>query len=174
MATTYCRAHDAEEVITLLAHAMKTWHGPLDDAGVRVGILWATSEDDGPALKRQGQPVLGIIRVLALKWRVLTQLDALLEVDERAYQDLDDPSRLAFCDHELSHLDLVTEPDSTRVKRDDIGRPKLRSVPGDWDGGDGFLAVVRRHGEAAVEFLNARRAFGYARAASEASEGAAA
>jgi Putative phage metallopeptidase len=165
MATIFCQAHDAEEIITLLAHAMKQWHKPLHDAGVRIGVLWATSDDDKPALQKGRHPVLGMIKVESIKNRVKWQHDAELLVDESKFHDLDDPERLAFCDHELSHLDLVTEPNSTRVKKDAIGRPKLRTVRGNWDGGDGFLDVVRRHGEAALEYLNARRVYAYVQGA---------
>lgn len=168
MSVVFCQAHGAEEIVTLLAHAMRQWHQPLHDAGVRVGVLWATAEDDEPPLKRNKHQVIATIKPLNLERRVLEQLDAVLKVDENAYQSLDDPQRLALCDGMLEFLEVVTDKDTGSPKLDAIGRPKLRAVKGDWDGGEGHIAVVRRHGDAAVEFTNAKRAWLLASAAKEA------
>lgn len=178
--TTYCRAGAAEEVIHLMEQAMRQWHLRLLDAEVRIGVLWANC-DDGPALRRNGYPLLATIKPLGLDWRVLTGVDAVLKIDERGYGDLDDETRLALVDHELSHINTIDNDEpalsdkdpatgrvkDTNVKRDDIGRPRLRTVPGDWNGGDGFKAVVERHGESAVEFINARRVYTYAQASKD-------
>jgi len=44
------------------------------------------------------------------------------------------------------------------VQRDDLGRPKLRTIKADWNVGDGFRSVVLRHGENSVEYTNLQTA----------------
>lgn len=178
MPTTYAPPLPADPVLPLLAHCMERWHERLHKAKVRVGILWALNED-GPALKHGGYPVLAKIKPASLELRVISRMyggdgfDALLKIDEEQYRDLDDDSKAALLDHELAHLDTVEKDVDGRtvLQRDDIGRPKLRTVEGDWNGGDGFTAVIARHGEWAIELISARRAWGYAKAALEEVEG---
>lgn len=52
---------------------------------------------------------------------------------------------------------IVHGPNDYGWDTDDIGRPKLVSVKGDWNAGDGFAAVIQRHGSAAIEFRNLSR-----------------
>lgn len=174
MPTTYQLA-DAD-VTDLLARWMRLEHPRLRDAGVKVGVLMAYNPD-GPALKRNGYEVLAMIRPVPLKDRVTKGYDAELLIDERKWRDLRDEHRAAAVDHELSHIDTIDlSPEQLKAARredsaaptwklDDLGRPKLRSVPGDWDAGDGFKTVVRRHGAFAVEYLNLANAKGKADAA---------
>jgi len=151
-------------VLTLLDQVSRKWHQPLVEAQARILVLFA-SNPDGPALKRAGAPAAARIRVLSLMWRVATDFDALLEIDEGVWSELEEDSRAALIDHELSHLSVVDYGEfededgakSPRFKRDDIGRPKLATVDPDWFATDGFLGVVKRHGEAAIEAINARR-----------------
>ena len=75
-------------------------------------------------------------------------------------------ARLALLDHELCHIDTIDvpekqlkelrgdDPNAVSWKTDDIGRPRLRSVPGNWNTGDGFTQVVARHGVHAIEYRN--------------------
>jgi hypothetical protein len=53
------------------------------------------------------------------------------------------------------------------VQTDDIGRPKLKLVPGDWNAGDGFRAIVREFGDDAIEFANIRSAWAFAEKAAK-------
>jgi hypothetical protein len=168
MPTTYGLADRYDIVRQILSDTMERWHQPLHEAEVRVAILWAENED-GPAIKRGGDPVAAQIQVLALKWRVLTDHDALLTIDKNVWDSLDQASQIALVDHELSHLELAKftkiEGASIRFDRDDIGRPKLTTVPGDWASSDGFRHVVVRHGSAAVEAISVRRTEAIVRAA---------
>lgn len=176
MPTTYQLA-DAE-VLDLLAEVMGEHHPQLAEAKVRVAVVMA-SNPDGPAIKQAGYPALAKIKVVSLKDRVTKGRDAELLVDEREWYDFHHKHRLALLDHELSHLTLVMlPPDKLRAARsddpdapawalDDLGRPKLKTVNGDWNPGDGFMAVVARHGEFAIEFLNLSRAWARAKAAAE-------
>lgn len=174
MPTTYAAPLPTDPILPLLADVMERWHERLAKAKVRVGVLWALNED-GPALKHGGYPVLARIKPASLELRVISRMDggdgfdALLKIDEEQYRDLEDDSRVALLDHELAHLDTVDEEvdGRTLIKRDDIGRPKLRTVEGDWNGGDAFRSVIARHGEAAIEFISAKRAAAFAKAALE-------
>lgn len=120
------------------------------------------------------------MQVVALKDRVLKKVDAQMVINREVWADLSPAQRDALCDHELSHLALkkwaywtLLGPDGKprrgldgqetgeqelRCDLDDLGRPKLVSVPGDVDVGDGFKGVIERWGEAALEYRNLTRA----------------
>lgn len=173
MPTTYTTADQG--VCDLLADVMRGHHPPLYDACVRVGVLFAANEK-GPAVKAGGYPAFACMRVVSLKDRVTKAIDAELVLDRDEWGRLSPASQRALLDHELSHialadyryapvLDAAGEPTGeVRIlfERDDLGRPKLATVRGDFNAGDAFGAVIRRHGRAAVEFLNAKRFGEYA------------
>lgn len=174
MPTTYQHADD--DILDLLAQVLRTHHPRLAEAGVKVGVTMAYNPD-GPAIKHGGYEALACIKVVALKDRVRKRIEAEMFVDQSEWERLPEEQRVALLDHELSHIALVElpprqlatlrrdDPDAPAWKLDDLGRPKLRSVPGDWSAGDGFAAVCERHGRAAVEFLNLDRCFGRAKIA---------
>lgn len=167
MPTTYQTADD--EVTALVSAVMTEHHQALAHAGVRVGVLMAYKPDGAP-IKHAGYEALATIKVVSLKDRVTKQYDAELLIDETEYARLPDEQRAALVDHELSHLTLAKKSlrelqeaqqhDSAAPwwKLDDLGRPKLKTVNGDWNAGDGFKDVVARHGTQAVEYLNLARA----------------
>lgn len=155
----------------LLERAVAEWHKELGEAGVRVGMLFASAED-GPAVKHHGHPALASIRVVPLKDRLTKGYDAEMLVDRGWWDGGTEAHRLALLDHELSHLELKREKPKVPgqvgpVLLDDLGRPRLKLRRGDWNPGDGFAAVVARHGEFASEFEDLRRAYAMARAARE-------
>lgn len=166
MPTSYSLA-DAD-VRAELARVMARYHERLHAAQVRVAVLMARNPD-GSAVKHGGYPALACIKPLPLKDRVLKEADALLVIDEDEWYNLKPAQRVALLDHELSHLDTIdrdendpnedTGEGASRVtwKTDDIGRPRLKSVKGDWNIGDGFAAVVARHGQNAIEYENISR-----------------
>lgn len=154
MATTFKEAE--AEVIGVMKEAIEKWHQPLDDAKLKIGVLMAENED-GPAVKHGGYPAIATIRPVPLKDRLTKGYDVELLIDEAEWNSLNKKQRLALLDHELSHVEIVTWPDSTKIKRDDLGRPKCRTRKGDWNGGDGFSEVVERHKDCAIEAINAAR-----------------
>lgn len=164
MPTTYCLPDP--DVTNVMLRVMAAHHPRLHDAGVKVGILLAHNAD-GPAVKHGGYPALACIKPVALKDRVTKGYDAEMVIDASAYLDLRPGQQEALMDHELSHLDTVDLPpdqmkardagDEVSWKTDDLGRPKLRSIKGDWSAGDGFAAVIQRHGPDAIEFENLAR-----------------
>ncbi len=167
MPTTYTAAEP--EVNDLLAQVMERHHKPLHEAGVRVGILMASE------LKAGGYPAYATIKIVPLKDRLSKQYDAELVIDAHEWESLRERHRRALLDHELSHLQLakarMTGEHSEITKggivfeRDDLGRPKLKTVKGDWHGSDGFKDVVARNGNWAIEFLMAKRVHTFATAA---------
>lgn len=168
MSTTYSAADP--EVNDLLAEVMKRHHKPLHEAGVKVGVLMSSE------LKAGGYPAYATIKIVSLKDRLSKQYDAELVIDLPEWEKLRDRHRKALIDHELSHIKLAktrTTGDATLAvtesgitfERDDLGRPKLKLVKGDWNGSDGFRDVVQRNGDWAIEFLSARRCHVFATAA---------
>jgi hypothetical protein len=172
-----------ELVADLLARVMAEHHPDLAEAGVKVVALFADNPK-GPAIRHGGYAVLAQVRVVALKDRVTKRHDAEVLIDRRAWDELRPGQRAATLDHELSHLKLrhfwrapvldgrgqPTGHTQPKWDTDDLGRPALKTVPGDWSAGDGFAAVVARHGLDSVEYRNletCRRHAEDARAAGE-------
>jgi hypothetical protein len=161
---------------------MKESHERLQEAGVKVGIIFAYNPDGEAAVKHGGYPALAKIKPVPLKDRLSKEYDAELIIDEKAYRDLKDEQREALLDHELSHINTVDlntdelaearahDEKAPSWKLDDLGRPKLRTVLGDWNVGDGFKQVVVRHGDMAIEYENIRLAKGRADAARSAGQ----
>ena len=161
MPTTWHLCSNLDEPVTLAAHLMRRFHQDLADADVRVLILFAANPDT-PPLKKGGYPAAALVRVLALKWRVVTGYDALVELDQAVWDAAERDRRAAIIDHELSHLELVVaENEEGKVVpvRDDANRPKLKLRDGDWFVGDGFVEVIERHGEAALEVVIIQSAY---------------
>jgi hypothetical protein len=167
MSTTYQTADD--DVRDTLTEVMRKYHPGLAAADVQVGILMA-SNPEGNAVTHGGYPAFAKIKVVSLKDRVSKHYDAELLIDESEWNRFRHEHRLALLDHELSHLTtvplkedeataaLADDPKAPTWKLDDLGRPKLKTVPGDWNGGDGFRDVVSRHGAFAIEYENLNRA----------------
>jgi hypothetical protein len=153
MPTTYTLA-DAD-VTNLLYRVMSQRHPRLADAEVKVGILMARNAD-GPALMRGGYETLGYIKPVPLKDRLTKGYDAELVIDAATYENLRSRQQESFLSHELSHINTIDDDESQdeRVtwKTDDLGRPKLKSVPGDWNAGDGFAQNIAHYGADAIEY----------------------
>lgn len=161
------------DILDLLAEIMFDYHRPLHDAGVRVGVILAKADDRVvDAIVRKKHPLYAEIKVVPLIDRLTKGFDAQLLIDRRKYYDLRLESQKALIDHELSHIELAayayhlqedkygkaTGEREISCERDDLDRPKLKSVPGDADAGDYFARVVRTWGVHAVELKNIRAA----------------
>jgi hypothetical protein len=152
------------DVTDLLATVLKKWHSDMSDVGVKIGVVLAYNAE-GPAVKHGGYPAAGKIKPCSLKERVTKNYDAELTIDETDWNEFTPEQRLSFLDHEASHLTLVPkkkkkkgadedDDEGQRWQFDDLGRPKLKSVKGTWNAGDGFDHVVARHGLHAIEYRN--------------------
>jgi hypothetical protein len=172
--TTYQMAES--DVTEMLQNVMVAFHPELVEADTKVGCLMAENPDGDP-VKHGGYPALAAIKVVTLRDRVSKGYDAEMVIDRHEWDQMTDEHREALLDHELSHLVRVPNTKDEREdgeldwKVDDLGRPKLKLRPGDWSAGDGFKAVVARHGRFAAEYLNIQKAKAMADAARD--EGAA-
>jgi len=166
MATSFGLA--GSDIRSMLNSVIETYHTLLHEAGVTIGIIMAANED-GPAIKVGGYADAACVKVVSLKDRLTKSYDAELLIDHNTWTELSYAGRVALLDHEMSHLELSkiefirdSENPEAPLKlvcgRDDYGRPKLKLRPGDWNAGDGFKAVVERHGDAAIEVRNLQHA----------------
>lgn len=169
----------ADLATRLAVDAAMRKHCPrLAEADVAVGVIFASSDkEDVPALQRKGAKVAATMQVVSLKDRVLKRVDAQMVINKQAWDELSEKGRRALAHHELLHIDLaewkyvtvlgadgrpqqvvdektgeVVTKSVLEFERDDLGRPKLKSVHGDIDIGDGFEECVREYGEESLEW----------------------
>ena len=154
MAAILDPAKPGDPALARLCEAMEQWHGPLVGAGVTVGITWAANLGDA-AIKLHGYPCLGVIKITPYAQRVKGLEDAIITIDQMAYDDLDDAERIAFLDHELMHLDVKYDKDGN-VEIDDCLRPKLGSRLHDRQMGF-FDACAERHKGKSQEVIQASK-----------------
>jgi hypothetical protein len=170
-----------EEVMRKLALAMGQWHHDLANAKANIGVIMAANPKDGPAVSHSGYPALASIKVVPLKDRITKGYDAEMLIDASFWKTTNDETKMALLDHELSHLEVKKPKERKADKKkpkheedddaedepiiagqsflvDDIGRPVLKLKKGDWNIGDGFADVVRRHGVNAIERVNIKNA----------------
>lgn len=168
MPTTYEHSPDLEEAVQA---ARDKWHPVLKQCGVTVAVLLAADIDDetgeiSRCLKKDGYPVAAMISITPAKQRALEVADALMVIDEAAWNDLSQDEQIALLDHELTHLQvkaadkgLVGLTDKGKIDRsqklDDHRRPVLKLRKHDWQLG-GFREVARRHREKAPEVVAVR------------------
>lgn len=154
---TYRKAQ--EEIREQVMTVMDAYHGQLRDAGVLVDVLLANPNLDangdpiGPAIRVHGYAAVACIRVLSYKDRVIRGFDAEMTIDADHWETAGAAEQVAIIDHELTHLELVTN--DVGVVRDDAERPKLRCRKHDRHFG-WFDLVARRHGEHSLEVQQAR------------------
>ena len=168
-----------EDVLKKLNLAMAQWHHDLANAKVNIGVIMAANPKDGPAVSHGGYPALASIKVVPLKDRITKGYDAEMLIDATFWKTTNEETRMALLDHELSHLELKKPKERKTDKKkknqeededddniiagqsflvDDINRPILKMKKGDWNVGDGFVEVVRRHGANAIERVNIKQA----------------
>jgi len=178
MPTTYWKAESQADVLLLLDKAMQSWHKELYEHKIKVGVIFAYSDNaDKPAVKANGYAAVACVRLVKGKDRVSKDFDVEMLVDASAWRALSSESKLAVVDHELAHVAIkkkkakkqrkeqANEDSSDDQKHseevivtDDHGRPVLTLKRADWNVGDGFADVVARHGKNAVEYLNIKSA----------------
>jgi Putative phage metallopeptidase len=141
-----------EDVQDLMADVMERYHGELRDAEVNVGIQFASlsmDEEKAVAIMDNGYPLVAKVEKVPYGWRVWRVPDAIITIDERAWENMARETQVALLDRELEHLELARDADA-QIKSDDHGRPKLNIKPCDYRI-SGFASVIRRHGPSAVE-----------------------
>jgi PHD/YefM family antitoxin component YafN of YafNO toxin-antitoxin module len=152
MPKTYLKPDVA--VKKLLTDVIKKIHPELEN--LRIGLVMVEPNRDaegnrtGHAITRMGTPVVAKISKVSIEKRVHTPFEAIVLIDAERWESMRDDQQKALLDHELTHLELVRD-EAGKVVQDDDLRPKIRLRPDDWVL-TGFLDVVKRHGDAAVEY----------------------
>ena len=137
------------DVLDRVARLMAAHHGMLVEYGVRIDCLFAHPDLDedgvpkGPPVTLNGYTCAAKVKITSPKDRAKGCGDAEILIDHDVYQELSDAERDALLDHELQHLDAVSE-------FDDMGRPKLKMRLHDHSFG-WFDVIVARHGRASFE-----------------------
>jgi hypothetical protein len=148
MTTTYTPA--PPDITDRIAEVLMDYHGDLAEHGVTIGILMATSDDEGePTVKLHGYPCAATIQITSYKNRCLGIADAVITIDSASWREFTEAEKIAALDHELMHLELVFDKDGV-LKTDDANRPKLKMRLHDFQIG-GFAVIAERHGAASIE-----------------------
>jgi hypothetical protein len=166
MATTYETADT--DVLNLIKSVVRKHHPDLHETGANIGAIFASNED-GPALKVHGAPAMACIQAVSAKRRPHCECDAEITIDRSEWNSLNPFQQEALIHHELSHLkrkehkekklqELRKEsPDCPAWIIDNLGRPKLGTVPAEHVPGDAFSSTIEIYGPAAIEFVGADR-----------------
>lgn len=153
MATTYDEG-DGEingRIRTLIDEHFKD----LKESKAKIKVLFAVN-DEGPAVKLHGYPCGATIKNLPLQQRVLIGAAALMTVDKRHYDELNDRQRDGLMHHELHHLLVTRDKESDNIVVDDLGMPKFKMRKHDIDFG-WFAATARLFGKDSPEVIQARQ-----------------
>jgi hypothetical protein len=152
-----------QDVVELLNSVIQEHHRELNDAGVNVGVLMQTKfegkdedQEEVPSLKCHGAYANAVVRVVSRKNRTYRNEDAEITIDAVIWKTLSIPHKTALLDHELTHLVVKRDQKTEKFKLDDLNRPCLGMIPDDFTL-TGFLDVVRRHGDAALEYQSVTR-----------------
>lgn len=146
MPTTYEKAN--EEQAAVLQALIKRAFGELLVADVTVTFMLARNPD-GDAIKVHGCAAAAKIKVNGLADRAEGKGDVTLTVDEAAWADKNARQQEALLFHELLHLRVV-KTKTGAVKRDDLGRPVVKTAPDSYVV-NGFFECVERYGDDAHE-----------------------
>ena len=164
MAAVYQTA--PKEVEALLKAVRAQYYRDLDETGVTICVLMAVAKaketPDGeivgeamdPALKLHGHEAAAVISITSHKNRVAGQDDALLCIDAKKWEDMDDSQRRALLDGQLQRIQVRVDDDGNPLT-DDCSRPKLALRPFDYVL-RGYEAVAKRHGENSQEVIEAK------------------
>jgi hypothetical protein len=147
------------EVMSLANQVMHEYHATLVEADVAIGIIVRTKiqdDEEVPSLKLHGAMAYATVKVIGRKQRTYVDHDAQIELDGPVWKTLSAASKKALIDHELNHLVVKCDQDTGKPKEDDLGRPVLAIRPDDFTV-TGFLDVIKRHGQAALEYQSITR-----------------
>jgi hypothetical protein len=134
---------------------IKRFHPDLENVGLRVDILMASTDaDDAHAVTLGGYPCLAVVKILGPKERAMDRGDAEIVVDRNEYEAMTAEQRDALLDHELYHLE-ITRDKYGKPKLDDHQRPKLKMRKHDRQFG-WFDEIARRHRTNAIEVRQAQ------------------
>lgn len=154
MPTTYDRA--PEHVTNRVLELMQQYHSELYEFEVTVDVLCAFADPETmeSPVKVAGYPCLAKVRSVSYKDRVKGCADAEIIIDGDELKIWTERELDAILDHELTHLE-ITRDNEGAVKRDDLGRPKLKLRKHDVHFG-WFDSIAKRYGDDAQEVKQAK------------------
>jgi hypothetical protein len=127
----------------------------LKDVSIAVLSARASRDEDdeprGEALASRGRPILGMIRIMSTEDRAAGNADVRVVLNGDRWGQISGPMQMGVIDDCLTQIMVLKEDDV--IKRDDLGRPKLRRRPWDFEH-CGFHEVAERHGSHSVEVHN--------------------
>jgi hypothetical protein len=127
----------------------------LKDVNIAVLSAHASRDEDdeprGEALASRGRPILGMIRIMSTEDRAAGNADVRVVLNGDRWGQISGPMQRGVIDDCLTQIMVLKEDDV--IKRDDLGRPKLRRRPWDFEH-CGFHEVAERHGAHSIEVHN--------------------
>ncbi|MBK8270197.1 MAG: hypothetical protein IPK83_18620 [Planctomycetes bacterium] len=142
MSKIYKKPEPDDKVWQILHDLLDTHHEELKECDAKIAIVLVES-DTGHAITHGGYRAYAKVRIATGLERSLQpgreRFDAVIQIDALVWEKLKHEISVALIDHELSHISFTGE------QHDDT-RPKLKMRKGDWNIGDGFEAVLNRHG----------------------------
>jgi hypothetical protein len=140
----------------MAAPIIEKYHPDIQEYGVTIAYMFATSSTDAPALTHGGHAAAALCRINSDQERAEGLTDCSISICEATWDELDDDEKNALLDHELYHISVTFDKEG-QVKLDGNGRPKIRLRKHDIVVG-GFHVIVKRHGIAALEAQHVREA----------------
>ena len=137
MATHYIQTNEADEHIK----RMRRFHTSKEE--IEISVLFAFTNDLSYPMTTRGFRVLGKTRKSTPKERGFGAGHIVIELDRDWWEVHDDADRDALVDHEMCHI-----PEPTWNRQGEMGIPAL--IEHDYELA-GFMAVVDRHGDKAIE-----------------------
>lgn len=162
------------DVLNAIKRITNKYHPALAETGCNIGGVFASNET-GPAVKLHGVAALATIQAVSAKRRPNCEHDAEITIDASEWNALSPQQQDALIHHELGHLkrkehsakklDKLRKenPDCPAWQIDNLGRPKLGTVPADFSPGDAFHSTIAIFGPAAIEFVGAKKFADFAR-----------
>jgi hypothetical protein len=152
MGTTYERCDKSVEDLANEILSDYQEHEELLAAEPKIDFVFASTDQDRPALKLHGKAAYAIARKIGLKDRALGRGDCEIAIDRQWWNTASKAERRALLDHELFHFGVDLG------KRDDLGRPVIWIRRHDIDVG-WFKHIAKRHGSASLERQQAKIIF---------------
>jgi hypothetical protein len=150
---TYTRCSD--DVAKIVRSLIDQHYPDLRHAKVRIDLLNVADSDGDHALYLRGRACGAIVRKTTTRERAAGRGDAEIVIDREYYLKLTERQRTALLDHELYHLEVLTDRDDT-LKLDTNGRPCLGLREHDYEVG-WFHDIAERYGEDSGEVMQARK-----------------
>jgi hypothetical protein len=150
---TYTRCSD--DVARIVRDLIDQHYPDLRHAKVRIDLLNVAAADGNHALFLHGHPCAAVIRKTNTRERAAGRGDAEIVIDREHYLKLTDRQRTALLDHELYHLEVLTDRNDT-LRHDTNGRPCLGLRDHDYEVG-WFHEIAERYGEDSAEVMQARQ-----------------